>query len=414
MTDETDARLAAHYEAYPYPQRDPRDEAKRLIVGSPGLLTEVDHWVFGAARPKSQPLRVLVAGGGTGDATIMLAQHMARGGRPGTVTWLDRSAAALRIAQARAAARGLTNIVWESRSLLDLPESGLGPFDYIDCCGVLHHLPDPAAGLSALTSVLAPGGGIGLMLYAPHGRTGVYMVQDALRLLAPAEAAPAARLEVARRVVRQLPETAWLRQNKFLDDHVNGGDAGLYDLVLNPRDRAFSVPALAVLVAEAGLTVTCWVEPLRYDPAAWVVDAKLRARFEALDPLARAAVAEALCGNINAHIVYCTRADAIPARPDPLAPNAVPVAREMPMEELAKHIGPDGTFAMWFDGLRAVIPLPAMAPVILRLIDGKRSVGEIAATLAERGVAPAAFERAWKATYFPLEKANRLLLAAPE
>jgi hypothetical protein len=215
-------------------------------------------------------------------------------------------------------------------------------------------------------------------------------------------------------VVRQLPETAWLRQNKFLDDHVNGGDAGLYDLVLNPRDRAFSVPALAVLVAEAGLTVTCWVEPLRYDPAAWVVDAKLRARFEALDPLARAAVAEALCGNINAHIVYCTRADAIPARPDPLAPNAVPVAREMPMEELAKHIGPDGTFAMWFDGLRAVIPLPAMAPVILRLIDGKRSVGEIAATLAERGVAPAAFERAWKATYFPLEKANRLLLAAPE
>ena len=64
---------------------------------------------------------------GTGDATIMLAQQMAREGRDGGVTWLDRSAASLGIARARAAARGLTNIVWEERSLLDLPGSGLGP-----------------------------------------------------------------------------------------------------------------------------------------------------------------------------------------------------------------------------------------------------------------------------------------------
>jgi SAM-dependent methyltransferase len=146
MTDPTDARLAAQYEAYPYPRRDPRDEAKRLIVGSPGHLREIDHWVFGARRPASRPLSALIAGGGTGDATIMLAQQMAREDRPGSVTWLDRSAAALKIAQGRAAARGLGNIVWEQRSLLELPGSGLGPFDYIDCCGVLHHLPDPAEG----------------------------------------------------------------------------------------------------------------------------------------------------------------------------------------------------------------------------------------------------------------------------
>ena len=68
MTDLTDARLAAQYEAYPYPHRDPRDEAKRLIVGSPGHLREIDHWVFGAMRPASRPLRALIAGGGTGEA----------------------------------------------------------------------------------------------------------------------------------------------------------------------------------------------------------------------------------------------------------------------------------------------------------------------------------------------------------
>ena len=172
MTDRTDAELAAQYEAYPYPRRDPRDEARRLIVGSPGHLREIDHWVFGSARPADVPLRALFAGGGTGDGTLMLAQQMARAGRPGRVTWLDRSAAALRVARERATLRGLGDaIAWEQGSLLDLANSGLGPFDYVDCCGVLHHLPDPAAGLRALTSVLAPGGGIGLMVYAPVSYT---------------------------------------------------------------------------------------------------------------------------------------------------------------------------------------------------------------------------------------------------
>src|SRR5689334_2818622 len=230
MTDATDARLAAQYETYPYPRRDPRDEAKRLIIGSPGHLREIDYWVFGARRPADRPLNALVAGGGTGDATIMLAQHLARSGRPGTVTWLDRSAAALGVARERAKARGLGNIVWEQHSILDLRGSGLGPFDYIDCCGVLHHLPDPLAGLKALASVLAPGGGMGLMVYAPHGRTGVYMLQDALRLLAPGPDQgtegldPPARVDLARRLWKQIPETAWLRHNPWLTDHTQGGD----------------------------------------------------------------------------------------------------------------------------------------------------------------------------------------------
>jgi SAM-dependent methyltransferase len=445
MADATDAQLAAQYEAFPYPRRDPRDEARRLVVGSPGHLREIDYWVFGGRRAASRPLRALFAGGGTGDGTLMLAQQMARAGRAGSVTWLDRSAAALKIAQARAAARGLGNIVWESLSLLELPGAGLGVFDYVDCCGVLHHLPDPAAGLRALTSVLAPDGGLGLMVYAPHGRTGVYMVQDALRLLAPAEEAPAARLDVARRVMRHLPETAWLRQNRFLDDHVNGGDAGLYDVLLNPRDRAFSVPQLVALLEAAGLRVACWVEPLRYDPMVWLPDPRLRARAAGLDATSRAALAEALTGNISAHIVYCVRGDAPggsvsgasvdavggradperadperadpgradPERADPWAQDAVPIGREVTGEQLASYIQPDGTISMAFDGLRAPIPMPAMAAAILRLVDGRRTVGEIGATLAARGSSLEAFGRAWKATFTALEQVNRLLLAAP-
>jgi SAM-dependent methyltransferase len=413
MTDATDARLAAQYEAFPYPRRDPRDERKRLIVGSPGHLREIDYWVFGARRPASRPLHALIAGGGTGDATIMLAQQMARAERPGGVTWLDRSAAALKIAQARAETRGLTNIKWEQQSLLDLPGSGLGPFDYIDCCGVLHHLPDPAVGLRALLSVLAPGGGLGLMVYAPHGRTGVYMLQDALRLLAPADEPASARLDVAKRVMRHLPETAWLRRNGFLDDHINGGDAGLYDLLLNPRDRAFTVPELHALLAGEGLAVTCWVEPARYDPMPLLPDPRLRARAEAMDPIQRAALAEALAGNVSAHIVYCVRNDEQAERADFMSRQAVPVTRELPGSEIAKGLGPDGTLTMLIDGRRLPLALPPLAPAILGLVDGVRTVGDIAAILAERGTGAAAFDRAWAATFASLAKVNRLLLAAP-
>jgi SAM-dependent methyltransferase len=413
MTDATDDKLAEQYEAYPYPRRDPREEPKRLIVGSPGHLREIDHWIFGARRPASHPLRALFAGGGTGDGTIMLAQQMAREGRAGSVTWLDRSAAALKIAQARATARGLTNIVWEPRSLLELPESGLGPFDYVDCCGVLHHLPDPAAGVRALLSVLAPGGGLGLMVYAPHGRTGVYMVQDALRLMAPADEAPTARLDVAKRVMRHLPETAWLRRNGFLDDHVNGGDAGLYDVLLNPRDRAFTVRELHALLAGEGLEVACWVEPTRYDPIPLLPDPRLRARAEPLDAIDRAALAEALVGNISAHIVYCVRRNEPVDRADFMAPHAVPVLRELLGADLADGIRPDGTLTMVFDGLHRQLALPPQAPAILRLVDGRRSVGEIGATLAGRGIGSDVFERGWRATFTVLQGVNRLLLAAP-
>ena len=413
MNDATDLQLADQYEAYPYPKRDPRDETKRLIVGSPSHIREIDHWVFGATRPATQPLRALMAGGGTGDATIMLAQQMARLGRVGRVTWLDRSGASLEIAQGRARMRGLSNIEWQQQSLLDLPGSGLGPFDYIDCCGVLHHLPDPAEGLSALLSVLAPDGGLGLMVYAPHGRTGVYMVQDALRLLAPASEPPQQRLDLARRVMRHLPETQWLRQNHHFEDHINGGDPGLYDLLLNPRDRAFSVPQLDALLSQAGLRVACWVEPIRYDPVPMLPDPKLRARLEAMTTTERAALAEALAGNMAVHIVYCVRAADPPRRADPFAPSAVPICREIPGIELGRGIRPDGTLSISFDGLRIPVALPPLASAILPLIDGQRSVGQIADRLAQRGTTTDLFARAWRQTFAALERINRVLLAAP-
>lgn len=413
MTDAADAALAAQYEAFPYPKRDPRDEAKRLVVGSPSHLREVDHWIFGASRPASRPLAALMAGGGSGDGTVMLAQQMAWAGRAGSVTWLDRSAAARQVAEARVAARRLGNVIFAEASILDLPGGGLGPFDYVDCCGVLHHMPDPLAGLRALVSVLAPAGGLGLMVYAPHGRTGVYMLQDALRLIAPPDRPPAERVEIAKRLWRQAPETAWLRRNPWITDHTQGGDAGLYDLLLNPRDVAFTVPQLAALLDAAGLEIRCLVEPLRYDPDAMLTDPRLRERTALLDPVGRAALAEAAAGNMGIHIAYCVRKGEAPPAPPWGDPAAVPVLRELDGAKLAAQIRGDGVLRIGFDGLTVPVALPRLAQAILARVDGQRSIGAICDELAANGVSREAFARDFAALARALEGVNRLLLAAP-
>ena len=405
MSDRSDAALADQYEAHPYPVRDPADERRRLILGSPSHLLEIDHWGFAARRPASEPLRVLVAGGGTGDATVMLATQLERAGRPGHVTHLDRSKAALDVARARVAARSLqSRVAFVEGSLLD---SRAEVFDYIDCCGVLHHLPDPAAGLAALVAMLAPGGAMGLMVYAPHGRTGVYMAQDALRHLAPATAPMPARIDAARRLLKHLPEAAWLRQNRSVTDHVAGGDAGLVDLLLNPRDQAFTIDGFLGLLAGAGLAPTCLVEPLRYDPEAYLPDPKLRAVAQNLDPTARAALAEAVSGTMSTHVVYCRRAAEMLQPPDPLAAGAMPVVREGSGEALAATIRPDDTWLFTSEALTAAVALPRLARPILRAIDGVKTVAELAAATGP------GFDRAWPTLFAKLNAANRLLLAAP-
>src|SRR5262245_66483010 len=153
-------RVRAQYEAYPYPPRDPRDEARRLIEGSPSHLLEINHYVFAGRRDFRQPFRALIAGGGTGDGTIMLAQHLADRGCPADLVYLDLSTAARGIAEARAQQRGLESIRFITASLLDLPRLELGRFDYVDCCGGLHHLPHPAAARALLAEALRPGRGL--------------------------------------------------------------------------------------------------------------------------------------------------------------------------------------------------------------------------------------------------------------
>lgn len=212
----------------------------------------------------------------------MLAQQLADRRCPGEVVYLDLSTASRQICEGRAKARGLRNIQFVTGSLLDLPQMNIGQFDYIDCTGVLHHLPEPDVGMRAIASVLQPDGGIGVMLYGEYGRSGVYPLQEMLRTLAPPSMALEDRLAMAKRLIRFLPTTNLFRRNPYLNDHVTGGDAGLYDLLLHSCDRAFTVPDIGKMAAAAGLRVVAFLEPVRYEPATYMSDPVISRQMSSL------------------------------------------------------------------------------------------------------------------------------------
>jgi SAM-dependent methyltransferase len=397
-------RVRDQYEELPYPPRDPADERTRLATGSPSHILEIDHYIYAGARDWSEPFRVLVAGGGTGDALIMLAQQLRDADCPAEIHYLDLSAASREVAEQRAAVRELDSIEFHTGSLLDAGD--LGTFDYIDCCGVLHHLDDPSAGFRALAGALAEDGGIGLMVYGELGRTGVYHAQEMLRMIA-ADGPAADRIATARKLVEALPPSNWLSRNPAVGDYKRE-DAALFDMLLHSRDRAYRVPELVAEIESAGLRPAGFVAPAMYDPDTFVRDPELRRKLRGLSWLERCAFAELLSGNLLKHMVYCVpagqEADTV-ARPDPAA---IPVLKD-DGAELAGAIGPDGAVTITGDGLKMNARLPPLAPAMLRLIDGRRSIADIRAALGQ-SVTNEDFQRQFTALYRLFNGVNRLLL----
>lgn len=363
------------YEHYPYPARDPADEAKRLVTGSPSHPVEIDHYLFGGKRDWSRPFRVLVAGGGTGDGLVMLTQKLADIGCPAEITYLDMSTASRAIAEARIAARGL-DVAFITGDLLDAAD--MGPFDYIDCCGVLHHLSDPDAGFAALSRALAPDGGIGLMVYAPLGRSGVYPLQSAFGMLLGGDD-PTEKVRLAKAALKDLPPAHPFLRNMMVGDH-RESDAGLYDLLLHARDRAYAVPELLGALDRAGLAMVSFVERAKYDPLRVLPDhSDFRERVAALSPPERMALAEQLAGTIKTHIVYAVpegRTGTIEAGPG--RQDAIPHLAGVPADGLARQIARKGTFTAKLDGMEFSQQIPKQAAGLIAGIDGARSLGDIA------------------------------------
>ena len=367
------------YEAFPYPERDPREEKKRLITGSPSHPLEVDHMVFGGARDWSKGTKVLVAGGGTGDALVQLAQVLTSAKRPYEITYVDLSKASRKIAEARIKARGLKGVRFITGSLLDAAD--YGEFDYIDCCGVLHHLPDPQAGFTALASALTPQGGLGLMVYAPYGRSGVYPLQEAFGVLGQG-LSPSKRLKLARQMFNSVPDGHPFKRNPHLVDH-EASDAGFYDLLLHSQDQPFTIDVVIDMVERAGLRFAGVPQPALYDLSRFAAEVPGE-----LNPKDRMALAEKLDGTIKTHIVYATRSE-VPAH----GGHSIPHLKGLDPKALARKVATTGVIGVTLNGTKHRVELPKASANLLASVNGRHNLQAIQ---QQSRLDPLAFNALWR------------------
>jgi len=307
------AHVRAQYEAYPFPRRDPSDESRRLVVAEQECLGKLNHFCFGGRQTFGNGFRVLVAGGGTGDHTIFLAEQLRD--YDAQIVYIDISGASMDIARQRARVRGLDNIEWHHGSILDIESLDAGSFDLISCTGVLHHLPDPAHGLEALRAVLAPDGAMSLMLYGRMGRLPVYAGQELMQLVNAGIEDRSLKTRYARSVLKSLPDTNWLLRGadaERIRQQLINDESDLNDVLLHEQDRAYSVPEIYEFLAGAGLELIEFTSFLGdppcfryfYNPLAWIEDPALGTHVAGLSRPRQQAIAEAMHCRLTCHGFY--------------------------------------------------------------------------------------------------------------
>ena len=263
-SDAATAVVSAFYDRFPYPG-DPLQDGpppghnwrwcyRSVLSAVHGGLPETENKVP----------RILDAGCGTGVSTDYLC-HLNPGAE---VLAVDISSGALEVARERLRRSDGANQVKELRqeqcSLLDLEDEG--HFDYINSVGVLHHLDDPAAGLKALASRLAPEGLLHLFLYAEAGRWEIHRTQRALTLLGVGNGEEG--LQLGRSLFETLPESNTLRLSHEQRWRIDtAADANFADMYLHPQETSFDLKRLMALIEDAGLHFAGFSNPEVWHPS---------------------------------------------------------------------------------------------------------------------------------------------------
>lgn len=253
--------ICEFYTNHPYPPPIENLERARELYQDENVPRAEFHLLWPNKEYRAD-LDVLVAGCGTWQAAKYAFCHPAA-----RVVGVDVSTTSLEHTERLKQQYNLTNVTTKQVPIENVNELDQR-FDHIICTGVLHHLADPDAGLRALRSVLKPDGAMYLMVYAPYGRTGVYMIQDYCRRLGIGTSQQEINDLIA--VLQRVPPHHPLLASQGGSRDFTNGDA-LADALLNPRDRSYSVPELYEFIERSGLTFARWYWQAPYLPQCGII-----------------------------------------------------------------------------------------------------------------------------------------------
>ena len=368
--------VRSFYDRYPYPRPvDNLDKYRELWQDRQRRRAE--YHLLWPSRSYTEDHSILIAGCGTSQA----AKHALRW-PAAQVTGIDFCETSVRCTEELKRKHNLDNLQVRQLPIERVSDLEMS-FDQIVCTGVLHHLTDPDAGLSALRNVLKPDGAMQLMVYAPYGRTGIYLLQDFCKrigihatdaeiqdLIGALSALPSGHpLEM---LLREAPDFRH--------------EAALADALLHPQDRAYSVPQLFDFIAGGGLTFGRWAKQAPYSLHCGVIAKIPQASRMAQLPLTEQyAAIELFRGTMVRHSVIAYRNDSagtsqqitftgdawldyVPIR----MPDTICVQDRLPPGAAAVLINQTHTYRDLF------MPIALMEKRLFDAIDGDRNIGDIA------------------------------------
>lgn len=225
--------------------------------------------------------RIWLAGCGTFQPYVF-----ARANPQASILATDLSHRSLEIARRRCRWHGIRDLSFARIDLENENELPPGPFDLIECYGVLMSLRDPVAALRRMARRLAPQGILRLMVYPHYSRRRIFQIQRLAKLLG-LHAGESSHPQLLRNLMRALPPSHPLRVTFFRYPDASS-EVGIVDGFLHARDRGFRASELFALASQAGLTPAFyfhrpWGQPQFMGPALGMQGATDAAVLEELD-----------------------------------------------------------------------------------------------------------------------------------
>lgn len=343
------------------------------------------HRIFWPDRAYKPDMDILVAGCGTNQAAIL-----AHTNPDARILAIDISKPSLDHHAFLQERHALANL-----ELRLLPIEDVGKldrdFDLIISTGVLHHMASPEAGMAALARCLRSEGVAAIMLYASFGRIGVEMMQSVFRDMGLGQSDTSVLM--VRETLDALPNDHPLRGYLSLAPDLRY-DAGLVDTFLHGRDRSYTVADCLDLVGAADLVFQGLFMKSPYYPAT-MTQSVFHASVAKLPIEKQWAIMERINHRNACHFFMACHKD----RP-------VSQYRIDFMSAEAEHYRPGLRFRCGLESGEAVRPgwrmrLSPDQEAVLRTVDGKRSLAEIAANSGVAGAA-AIIETLWKLDFLDI------------
>ena len=233
VEDGTSQAVRQQYEDNPYPRWLSARAAQARAL--PEILRQLFPRLSAETLPDADaPLRVLVAGCGTGKHALDVARRFANA----DVLAIDLSRRSLAYATRQAGDFGQANLRFAQADLLKL-EPAETRYSLIEAMGVLHHLDDPRLGWRKLVALLEPQGFMRIGLYSRAARRHL----DAARAFVADHGVDPTGLRAARQSLIALPEEHPARG--ALDELDFFSLSGCRDLLFHVREVGFSLPEIA-------------------------------------------------------------------------------------------------------------------------------------------------------------------------